>query len=127
MEQLLSDIDNEKVNRFMKPWAKLDKGSKLNRIVHFVGDETQGKELNEKEEENLKKILIIHNQSGLLNKVGEVEYCDKEYKILSIKNLNYDEEGKTYTFNISKKQIKPASKSKSNVDRHFSRSKENKR
>jgi hypothetical protein len=92
-----------------------------------VNDETQLKDLNESESEDLKKMLIIHNQSGLLNKVGEVEYCDKEYKIISIKNLNYDEEGETYTFNISKKQIKPVSKSKSNVDRHFSRSKENKR
>ena len=36
MEELLKKIDAEKVNRFKKPWTKLDKGSKLDRLLLFI-------------------------------------------------------------------------------------------
>ena len=36
MELLINAIDKEKNDRFNKSWSKLDKGSKLNRIIIFI-------------------------------------------------------------------------------------------
>ena len=55
-----------------------------------------------------------------------MEYSDEIYEIISIKNLIYDENKKSYSFKLPKKVVKPTAKSKSKIDRHFSRSKDNK-
>ena len=36
MDDLFKHIDAERDSRFKKPWPKLDKGSKLNRLSLFV-------------------------------------------------------------------------------------------
>ena len=127
MDELIEVIENEKNKRFNRPWTKLDKGSKLNRILIFIKEEKEKNDLNEEESKKLKKLLFHSCDNGLLNKVGDVEYEENEKKIIFIKNLIYGENDKKYSFNLPKKIIKPSSKSKSNIDRHFSRSKENKR
>ncbi len=127
MEQLIHAIEKEKNDRFNKPWTKLDKGSKLNRLVIFIGEEKEKNDLNEDQATQLKKLLFLNCENGTINKTSDVDYSDETNTIISIKNLIYDEKKKKYTFMVQTKQLKPASKSKSNVDRHFSRSKENKR
>ena len=126
MEELLNAVENEKNNRFQKPWTKLDKGSKLNRLSLFIKEQSQINELKENEIKKLKKLLFHLCENGSLNKSGDIEYSDENYHILSIKNLKYDKDRKNYSYNLPKKTIKPITKSKSNIDRHFSRSKENK-
>ena len=127
MEQLINAIDKEKNERFNKSWSKLDKGSKLNRITIFIQEEKDKNDLNENQTKQLKKLLFLLCGNGSLNKTGDVEYCDKKNHILNIKNLIYDEDTQKYEFNMPIKQVKSSSKSKSNIDRHFSRSKETKR
>jgi len=127
MELLINAIDKEKNDRFNKSWSKLDKGSKLNRIIIFIQEEKDKNELNENQAKQLKKLLFLLCDNGSLNKTGDVEYCDQKNNILNIKNLIYDEDTKKYEFKMPIKQIKSSSKSKSNIDRHFSRSKETKR
>ena len=126
MDELLNAVENEKNNRFQKPWTKLDKGSKLNRIKLFIEKEKEEKNLNEEQTKKLKKLLFHLCENGSLNKSGDIDYSSETYHILSIKNLKYNEIKKNYSFDLPKKTIKPTTKSKSNIDRHFSRSKENK-
>ena len=127
MDELLNAIEKEKNNRFQKLWTKLDKGTKLNRLTIFIQEQAIENELNEDEIKKLKKLLFHLCDNNSLNKSGDVNYSTGTYKIISIKNLKYNENKKTYSFNLPKKTIKPSSKSKSNIDRHFSRSKENKK
>ena len=127
MDELLNAVEKEKNNRFQKLWTKLDKGSKLNRLKLFINEQSEINELNEGETKKLKKLLNHLCENGSLNKSGDVEYSDETYYILSIKNLKYNKEKKTYSFDLPKKTIKPTTKSKSNIDRHFSRSKDNKK
>ena len=154
MDELIKVIENEKNNRFNKSWTKLDKGCKLNRLVIFIKNEKEQNNLSDNESKKLKKMLFHLCENGSINKVGDVEYDETNEKIISIKNLKYEENklladkkteiidieiniekniqdkksvDKIYSFNVPKKIIKPSSKSKSNIDRHFSRSKENKR
>ena len=126
MDDLLKKLEAEKESRFKKPWAKLEKGNKLNRLNLYIQNEISEKELSEDNGKKLKKLLHTIFEKGILSKSSEIEYCVETCKIISIKNLNYDEDKNEYIFNLPKKTVKPTTKSKSKIDRHFSRSKENK-
>ena len=126
MDDLLKKLEVEKELRFKKPWVKLEKGNKLNRLNIYIEDETAEKELSEDTSKKLKKLLHTIFEKGILSKSSEIEYCNETCKIISIKNLVYDEDKNEYNFNLPKKVVKPTTKSKSKIDRHFSRSKENK-
>lgn len=126
MDDLLKKLEEEKELRFKKTWSKLEKGNKLNRLNIYIQDEKYKKELDEDTVKKLKKLLNTIFEKGILFKSSEIEYCIETCKILNIKNLVYDEDKKEYNFNLPKKTVKPTTKSKSKIDRHFSRSKENK-
>jgi len=126
MDDLLKKLEAEKELRFKKPWAKLEKGNKLNRLNLYIEQETKEKELTEDAGKKLKKLLHTIFEKGILSKSSELEYCNETCKIISIKNLVYDKDKNEYNFNLPKKTLKPTTKSKSKIDRHFSRSKENK-
>ena len=126
MDDLLNKLESEKNGRFKKAWSKLEKGNKLNRLNLFIVSETTDKELNENQVKILKNLLISPFDKGIFNKSSEIEYCVENAVIISIKNLNYDSDKNEYSFTLPKKTIKPVTKSKSKIDRHFSRSKENK-
>ena len=126
MNELFEKLESEKEERFKKPWSKLDKGNKLNRLNLYIENEISEKELDEETSKKLSKLLINIFNKGILSKSSEIEYCTESSKIISIKNLIYDEKNKNYNFNLPKKTVKPVTKSKSKIDRHFSRSKENK-
>ncbi len=127
MEDLLKAVDSEKNKRFQKKWAKLEKGDKMNRIHLFIEEESVNKCLDDKKKKILEVILLDAFQKNNLSKSSDIEYCSDSAKITGIKNLNYDEEKKEYAFINKKKISKPSTKSKSNIERHFSRSKENRR
>ena len=128
MEELFKGIEKEKEERFRKTWSKLDKGSKLNRIHLFIKTEKIDKELNDSQEKQLKTLLVRIFETGGLNKASEIDYSQETYQIESIKNLNFNEETNKYEFvSQVKKKKTEGGKSKSNVERHFSRSKETKR
>ena len=117
------DKDKEKEERFTKPWPKLDKGSKMNRISQFVKLQKTEHELNDEEEKKLKIMLSQLCENGSLNKTADVTYDIETKRIETIKHLTYNEDDKTYTFKKPLKKPKSTpTKSKSNVERHFSRS-----
>lgn len=120
-------IDREKEERFSKSWSKLDKGTKINRLHLFIKKQKLTNELNDDQEKQLKILLIQSFENGSLNKSSDIEYSIEDKEILNIKNLEFDEKNKKYKFiiGIKKKKI-DGGKSKSNIDRHFNRSKEKK-
>ena len=119
-------MDEELKNRFNHPWIRLDRGSKMNRIYLFVKHEKINNLLNDKQENKLRELLIHVLDSNGLNRNSEIEYSEDEAVIKSIKELTYDNDSKTYSYILKKKKKIEVSKSKSNIDRHFNKSKENK-
>ena len=103
--------------RFMKPWNKLEKGMKLNRIIQFVETETAEKELSVDQSKELKNILFRACDSGLLNKLTEVNYNEEEACIISFKSLEFNEETNKYKIKTVSSKHRPNTKSKSNIDR----------
>lgn len=126
MDDLFKRLETEKEERFNKPWSKLENGNRLNRLNLYIQDEIEKKNLDEDNSKNLNILLNNIFEKGVLSKSSEIEYCIETSRILNIKNLMYDEKTNSYNFNLPKKVVKPTAKSKSKIDRHFSRSKENK-
>ena len=125
MEELLKKIDKEKENRFKKQWTKLDRGSKLDRLLLFVKMEKIEKTLSDNSENQLKSLLIQIHSSNLLNKSSEIDYDIDNSKIIQVHNLSFDEEQDKYIFNKPDKKIKKntSQTNTSNLERHFNRSK----
>ena len=74
----------------------------------------------------LKVLLYQLCESGALNKISEIDYCNETYQIIKIKNLEFDESTQKFKFKkIEKKKIN-VSKSKTNIEKHLNRSKTNK-
>jgi hypothetical protein len=127
MESLLATIDKERDARFLKPWSKLDKGSRLNRLSLYVRTEITERELTEEEGLALKHLLMQLCEAGALTKACEITYSEDEQQVTEIKRLTYEEETRVYSYAREDKTSKSSHKSRSNIDRHFSRSKESKR
>ena len=114
----IEDIVKENPNkRFMKTWNKLEKCMKLNRIIQFVETETDEKELSVDQSKELKNILFRACDSGLLNKLTEVNYNEEEACIISFKSLEFNEETNKYKIKTVSSKHRPNTKSKSNIDR----------
>ena len=121
MEDLLTKMDAEAETRFDKAWSKLDKGCKLNRLSLFVKLQKTENDLNDDQEKRLKILLFQLCENASLNKGSDVSYEDS--KIVEIKNLEYNDDTKSYVFKKPVKKTKHTpSKSKSNIEKHFSRS-----
>ena len=73
---------------------------KLNRIIQFVETETDEKELSVDQSKELKNILFRACDSGLLNKLTEVNYNEEEACIISFKSLEFNEETNKYKIEI---------------------------
>ena len=127
MDDLLLKLEDEQKNRFKKPWSKLDKGSKLECLNLFIDNEINKNNLNEFKSELFKKLILNLHDTNSLNKTCDINYCEESCTISNIKNLVYNEKDKTYLYKQPKKKIKISSKSKSNIERHFNRSKDNKK
>lgn len=107
--------------RFQLKWTKLDNGSKLNRITHFIKLEKIHKNLSDSQERDLKILLTQLFNCGHLNKRSDVDYDSDDCHIKNINNLSYDEEKKVYSFKTPKvKRSRSCGKgSRSRIERHF--------
>ena len=114
------DETNEKPEidvRFKVPWNKLEKGNKLNRILIFIKQETEEKELSTTLSKELKNILFNACDRGLFNKVSDVSYNIETGLIESFKCLEFNESSKKYKLKSNGTKNRSVSKSRSNIDR----------
>jgi len=103
--------------RFKKPWKKLEKGMKLNRILQYVENETIEKELSIERKKDLKNLLFRAIDSGNLNKISDVMYNEETCEIETIKILEFNSSSKKYKLKTSTSKNRSVSKSRSNIDR----------
>ena len=113
-----SSSETETVDpRHTQPWNKLEKGSKMNRILVFVQSQKNDNELNEQQTKELKNLLFKGCENGLFNKVSDVKYNEELGEIKSIKNLEFNESNKKYKLKTGGTKNRSVSKSRSNIDR----------
>ena len=118
----MGDLLNSETNTiFFKPWNKLEKGLKCNRINKYLSEQEEY-ELNDNEKEDLKKLLYNTIHKGKLTKNTDVNYNKDDGTIVKINILLYDEKKRKFAIKKeSVKKQKTTSKSKSNVERLLKR------
>ena len=118
MDDLLDAISKEQQNRFNKPWNKLDKGLKLNRINEYV----ENYDCDDDDKIKLKDLLIKSLNNNTL-KNEHIKYDQDNNAILNISTLTYENNTFSITNIVKKTKPKIRSKTKTNIERHFNRSK----
>jgi len=118
MDELLEAIAEEQNNRFNKTWSKLDKGLKMNRLNNYI----EMYDCDDNQRISLKELLIESFINNSL-KNDHIEYDKESSQIINIKTLSCEND--EFSLNSMNRKPKPKvrSKSKSNVERHFNRSK----
>ena len=119
MDELLAIISKEQTERFNKPWCKLDKGSKKNRIIYYA----ENYDCDEDNKVILKNLLIkLLNNNILKNEY--IEYDNQSSCITNVKHLSFTDNNFTFTPNVIKHKSKIRnSKTKTKIERHLSRGK----
>lgn len=116
--EIVSEETNITIDpRFLHPWNKLEKGSKMNRIIQYIEIETQDKELSDIQARDLKNLLFRACDSGLFNKISDVKYNSETGVIESFKHLEFNETSKKYKLKTGGTKSRSVSKSRSNIDR----------
>ena len=118
MDDLLDAISKEQQNRFNKPWNKLDKGLKLNRINEYI----ENYDCDNDDKIKLKDLLIKSLNNNTL-KNDHIKYDQDNNAILNINTLTYENNTFSITNIVKKTKPKIRSKTKTNIERHFNRSK----
>jgi hypothetical protein len=80
-------IEREAENAYKKPWHRLERGLRLNRIRLFTEDMAKARGLKPSEKTALQNLLIKALDKKLLNSKTAVEYDAEEEKIKEIKPL----------------------------------------
>ena len=112
-----SEEDNQLDPRFSHPWNKLEKGSKMNRILVYVQSQKTENELSDNQTKELKNLLFKGCENGLFNKISDVKYNQETGFIESFKNLEFNESSKKYKLKTGGTKNRSVSKSRSNIDR----------
>ena len=113
-----SSEEGEQIDpRFAQPWNKLEKGSKMNRILLFVQSQKDENKLNDSQTKELKNLLFKACENGLFNKISDVKYNQETGFIESFKNLDFNESSKKYKLKTGGTKNRSVSKSRSNIDR----------
>jgi hypothetical protein len=111
-------LDNEINNIFNRPWNKLEKGLRINRVNIYIEDVLKEKyTMGVVEIVKLKKLLTSSLSKGMLSKNTEVNYDKETGKIKDIRILLYDEDKRQFSLKIETKKVKSTSRSKSNVEK----------
>ena len=72
---------------YKRPWHKLEKGLRLNRLQKFVDEEAEKLNLQETEKLNLKQQIQKAHEKKMLTSKNAVVYDQDEQKIKEIKGL----------------------------------------
>ena len=86
-ESLQRLIDVEAGGAYKKPWHRLERGLRMNRIRLFVDDLAQKRGFKESEKQSLLSLLMKSLDKKLLNSKTSVEYDNDEACIKEIKPL----------------------------------------
>jgi hypothetical protein len=108
-EGLQKLLKEESEVAFKKPWHRLERGMRLNRLRLFVDNMKDSKGLQESESTGLLQLLTKSLEKKLLNSKNSVIYDIDTEKILEIKNLVMHQKADgSYVFQLLDKPIRNA-------------------
>lgn len=108
-EGLQELLKKESEVAFKKPWHRLERGMRLNRLRFFVENMKDSKGLQENEATALLQLLTKSLEKKLLNSKNAVVYDIDSEKILEVKNLVMHQKADgSYVFQLLDKPIRNA-------------------
>ena len=108
-EGLQELLKKESEVAFKKPWHRLERGMRLNRLRLFVENMKDSKGLQENEATALLQLLTKSLEKKLLNSKNAVVYDVDSEKILEVKNLVMHQRADgSYVFQLLDKPIRNA-------------------
>jgi hypothetical protein len=104
-DQFLKFLETNSEDAYKRPWHRLERGMRLNRLRLFVEEETKRFQLSDAEKGDLYAMLVSALDKKQLNSKSIVTYDHEQQKIMEIKGLNFHKtaEGKV-TFFIQEKR-----------------------
>ena len=96
-------LSKEKEGGSKKSWSKLDKASKLKKLLAFSTKYIKKHKFSKIEEEKLKKYLLEALDRKKLQKIKDVEYDSENGVIKSIPNLIFEKEKRKFTLKRDKR------------------------
>ena len=123
MQNIFDIVDKEKQTLYNIPWNKMDKSYKTNKIIEYIDTLKDNYNLNEESLLHLKQLLLRKLNYNHLNKKTVVQYDERNGKIISIRNLEFNNETKLFTFIHKTNKPKTSTKTKSNIERLMSKKK----
>ena len=112
-------LEKEKINNQNKPWSKLGKNQKIQKLAEYIQKFTKKYEFSKDELEKLREYLIRCIDRKKLQRVKDVIYDVKTGKIKSIPNLIFDKTKRKFTLKKTDKHksslrsLAPKNKTKS--------------
>ncbi len=98
-------IKKDKINSEKLPWSKLNKTMKISKINDFVINYSKENKMNEKEKEDLQKLLQDSLNKKLLQKAKDVVYDKSDGVIKTIPNLLFNKISGKHTIKNNEKKV----------------------
>jgi hypothetical protein len=86
-DQFLKFLETNSEDAYTRPWHRLERGLRLNRLRRFADDEAIRFQLQEEEKQALYTVLTKALDKKQLNSKSVVTYDELQQKILEIKGL----------------------------------------
>lgn len=90
-ENLAKLLDSEATVAYKKPWHRLERGLRINRLRLFCQDMTKNRQLKQEETDALFTLLMRALDKKLLNSKTAVIYDPEQERITEIKHLVFHE------------------------------------
>lgn len=88
-DQFIKFLATNSEDAFTRPWHRLERGMRINRIRKFVDEESERFNLTEDDKTDLFNMLMKALEKKQLNSKSIVNYDVDQQKILEIKGLNF--------------------------------------
>jgi len=88
-DQFIKFLATNSEDAFTRPWHRLERGMRLNRIRKFVDEESERFNLTETDKSDLFNMLTKALDKKQLNSKSVVNYDVEQQKILEIKNFTF--------------------------------------
>ena len=88
-DKFMAFLSTNADNAFTRPWHRLERGLRVNRIRKFVADETERSHFTEVEQQRMFEALSKALDKKQLNSKSVVVYDTTEQKILEIKGFSF--------------------------------------
>jgi hypothetical protein len=88
-DKFMAFLSTNADNAFTRPWHRLERGLRINRIRKFVADETERSHFTEIEQQRMFDTLLKALDKKQLNSKSVVIYDSDKQSILEIKGFSY--------------------------------------